>query len=189
MLGGLHIEMAMINVIGLLLESSGWCETMSASGLTTVGRAQSLTGASHIKNARYAHQATCATLHSLMKDAYLKDMEASVEKNKETFEQWQKRCRNEYPLFAFWAMILELEVLYNIFIRALREGNFKMHLEVLVELMPWLCALTVCTIGAGFLCTYMTGQCWKPSPQSAARCSWMDTLLQVEPLPVSQQCH
>ena len=141
MLGGLHIEMAIINVIGLLLESSGWCETLSASGLTTVGRAQSLTGASHIKNARYAHQATCATLHSLMKGAYLKDMEASVEKNKETFEQWQKRCRNEYPLFAFWAMILDLEVLYNIFIRALQEGNFKMHLEVLVELMPWLCAL------------------------------------------------
>ena len=52
MAGGLHIEMAIITTIGTLLEMSGWCEAVSTAGITTPGRAQSLTGSKHVKNAR-----------------------------------------------------------------------------------------------------------------------------------------
>ena len=43
MMGGLHIEMSIIGMIGLLLQNSGCTEAMAEAKLTTPGRAESLT--------------------------------------------------------------------------------------------------------------------------------------------------
>ena len=42
MMGGLHIEMALLKVIGDFLERSGWAGVMTSAGVTTEGRADSL---------------------------------------------------------------------------------------------------------------------------------------------------
>ena len=146
MLGGLHIEMAILSLIGTLLKESGWSEILADAGVTTPGRAEAMTGASDVKAARYAHQVTCAALHRLMKNSYEKDRDAKELKTKEngeseTFEEWKERRRNDNPLFFYWALILDLEILLNIYIRSLREGNFQLHLEVLTAFVPWFMAL------------------------------------------------
>ena len=146
MLGGLHLEMAILCLIGMLLKESGWSEILADAGITTPGRAEAMTGASDVKGARYAHQVTMAALNRMMKDAYSKDQEVNELKTneneeQESFEEWKERHRNDNPLFFFWALILDLEVLLNIYVRSLREGDFKLHLEVLTALVPWFMAL------------------------------------------------
>ena len=70
MLGGLHIEMAMLAMLGKLLEGSGWSSALVEAGIATSGRAEAMLSASHAKRTRYAHQVTAASLHVLQQSAY-----------------------------------------------------------------------------------------------------------------------
>ena len=49
MLGGLHIEMAIFNMLGKWLDGSGWSSALVEAGVTTSGRAAALLSASHVK--------------------------------------------------------------------------------------------------------------------------------------------
>ena len=60
MMGGLHREMLIFNILGDLLESSGWTTIVNKAGITTSGWAESLLKAIHV-----THQVTAATLFSL----------------------------------------------------------------------------------------------------------------------------
>ena len=48
MLGGLHTEMALWNVLGDLLEGSGWTSALTEAELTSAGTAQSMLKAAHL---------------------------------------------------------------------------------------------------------------------------------------------
>ena len=60
MLGGLHIEMAVLSMLGKWLEGSGWSSALVEAGIVTSGRAEVMLSASHVKRTRYAHQVTAA---------------------------------------------------------------------------------------------------------------------------------
>ena len=55
MMGGLHIEMAILNMIGKWLASSGWTDIFLKADIATSGRSESLLKSSHVRRARYAH--------------------------------------------------------------------------------------------------------------------------------------
>ena len=70
-LGGLHIEMAFMSMIGDMLEGSGWVDALIKSGLGSPGVVESfLSSSSHVKRTRYAHEVTACTLYSLLRQAY-----------------------------------------------------------------------------------------------------------------------
>lgn len=56
MMGGLHIEMAGLKVIGQWLNNSGWVNALVQANVTTKGRSESMLSASHVTRTRYAHQ-------------------------------------------------------------------------------------------------------------------------------------
>lgn len=56
MMGGMHIEKAAMDVLGDLLDGSGWTSALVQSSITTKGRADGMLSASHITRTRYAHQ-------------------------------------------------------------------------------------------------------------------------------------
>ena len=66
MLGGLHIEMAALNVIGDWLEDSGWVEALVQADVSSPGKAEAFLNASHVKRTRYAHQVTACSLYILL---------------------------------------------------------------------------------------------------------------------------
>jgi hypothetical protein len=53
MMGGLHIEMALWNVLGDLLEGSGWTNTLTEADVASSGVADSFLKASHLTRTRY----------------------------------------------------------------------------------------------------------------------------------------
>jgi len=71
MMGGLHIEMASLKMLGKWLTSCGWSEIMYSAGVATQGIAESFLTASHVTRTRRAHQVTAASLHILKKKAYI----------------------------------------------------------------------------------------------------------------------
>lgn len=139
MMGGLHIEMASLKMVGHWLKGSGWDSALVQADITTSGRADAILKASHITRSRYAHQVSACALHMLKQRAY----KASIVDNSDPddFTTWvQKQCE-AHPQFLFWSTALELELLVLEFVRSTREGNFPLYIQIVGKLVPWMFAL------------------------------------------------
>ena len=69
-MGRLHIEMAMLNVLGDFLDGSGWVSVMTSANVTTEGRAFGLQKGSHTSRGQWAHLVTAAALFVLICRSY-----------------------------------------------------------------------------------------------------------------------
>ena len=96
-LGGLHIEMTVLKMIGQILSNSGWISVIEGSGVASYGTAQSMLHASNITKTRRALQVTVCALYKLLRTCY---------EGKDTdFDIWcQEKC-DEQPTFKYWHMI------------------------------------------------------------------------------------
>lgn len=70
MMGGLHIEMNLLKLLGDWVRESGWTTALLQSEITTFGRADAMLSGKHVTRSRYAHQVTAASLHILQRRAY-----------------------------------------------------------------------------------------------------------------------
>ena len=141
-LGGLHIEMALYQMLGDWLEGSGWSSALVEANVTTPGRAQSMMGGGHVTRSRWAHQVTVAT-HSLLKrSAYtMYTTGVSNEDSVVPYDEWSKTQSERHPQFLYWSMTISLQLLVLQFVKALWQGNFDLYVEMLGKLIPWLFAM------------------------------------------------
>ena len=141
MMGGLHIEMNLLKLLGDWLSGSGWITALVQANITSSGKAESMLTGSHVTRTRYAHQVTAGGLKILCDNAYQKYLENySEEGNPLTFDEWSvNQCKNE-PQFKFWMTTLNLELMVLQFIRSIRERNFQMYIQSLLKVIPWLFA-------------------------------------------------
>lgn len=139
MLGGLHIEMNLLKLLGDWLKDSGWTAALVRSEITTRGRADSILKGSHVTRSRYAHQATAASLYILLQKAY--KIISEKHQDMPPYDEWyNQQCQNQ-PQFKYWALTLDLELNYLEFVRSIREGNFDLYVQTMGQLAPWLFAL------------------------------------------------
>jgi hypothetical protein len=140
MFGGLHIEMAILKVLGEWLTESGWTTALSPAKITTPGTADSFLKASHVKHTRHAHQVTAASLYILLKESY-EIYKQGCQGNPMTEEEWIQNRAATNPQFKYWHTTLDLELLMLTYIHSVREGNFQLYIEVITKFMPWFFAL------------------------------------------------
>jgi len=135
MLGGLHIEMAVMSIMGKWLDGNGWYTALVEAGIATSGKAKAFLSASHVKCTCYAHQVTVACLHILLNNAYQSYcMESATPLN---FEAWYSIKAQQHPQFYYWSVVMELERLLNMYVQSLHEGNFYLYIDMLHQLAPW----------------------------------------------------
>ena len=137
MLGGLHIEMALWKTVGDLLEGSGWTTALTEAGVVSPGIADSCLRAEHLTRTRHVHQVTLLTLHNLQQEA----LKLSADPNDACLANAWRENMLKYPTFFFWNLIMKYQTLILIFIKAQREKNFTLYVEVLEELVPLFFAL------------------------------------------------
>ena len=70
LMGGLHLEMAVIKILGQWLDGSDWAHALAESGVTTPGRAHEAVKGGNVTRARYFHEVTVAALCVLQQQAY-----------------------------------------------------------------------------------------------------------------------
>ena len=135
MMGGLHLEMALWNTLGDVLEGSDWTTALAEAEVASSGTADSFLKVAHLTRTRHAHQITLLTLHKLQKEAFLQlgSSESEIE--------WRNNMCQKSPTFMFWDFIVRYESLILIFVRAHREKNFSLYVEVLEKLTPLFFAL------------------------------------------------
>ena len=91
MMGGLHIEMVVLKILGELLSGSGWVHTLSEARVLTEGRADACLKASHIARSMYVHEVTSATIYILQSKSYQKYLSNTCSDEKpSSFEEWKQ---------------------------------------------------------------------------------------------------
>ena len=90
----------------------------------------------------HAHEVTASALHILMQRSYRHFIEEQdPHGNQLSFEEWREQREVESPLFHYWSITLNFELIILIFVRSLREGNFELYKDALTMLIPWFFAL------------------------------------------------
>ena len=143
--GGLHIEMAMLKLLGDWLENRGWTNALVQADIASSGVADSFINTSHVTKTRHVgrHQVTAASLFALQQ-AFNEDYVSyhlDLGQPRLTFDEWFIQRPNTSVHFNYWHKTLSLELLLLRFIRSLREGNFQLYVESLAQMMPWMFAL------------------------------------------------
>jgi hypothetical protein len=141
LMGGLHLEMAVMKALGHWLDSSGWVQVISQAGIATSGTAESFIHASHIKRTRYAHSVTACTLYILQRRAYLLSIDDILQNESQSFDNWCLKKDSVSIQFKYWNSALKLELLLFRFVRSIRQGNFSMFVEAMKDVVPWFFAL------------------------------------------------
>ena len=140
-MGGLHIEMAALRMLGLWLDGSGWVQCLVNAGVATAGIADSFLQASHVKRTRYAHTVTAASLYISLQHCYSTYCEGQPEENRLSFDQWRlERCKTSTQ-FQYWSTVLDMQLMVLTFIRSIRGANFNLYIKSLRNLAPWFFSL------------------------------------------------
>src|SRR6218665_20474 len=129
MFGGMHLEMALWNVVGDYLEGSGWTTALIDAGIATAGTADSFLKVSHLARTRNGHQVTLVALVKLQKQTSLLTDGCHDEKD---YDAWVCDMAKKSSTFKFWNTIIVMEKVILILIRAHRENNFNLYVEAMV---------------------------------------------------------
>ena len=139
LLGGLHIEMATLAILGDFLYGSGWTNVLTQAGIATPGTADSFLKGAHVIRTRHAHHVTSSALSIMLRtayDTYCLDTSESL-----PFDDWCVKQVEASPQFHYWYMVMHLECLMLVSVRSIREGNFPIYIIALRALAPWFFAL------------------------------------------------
>ena len=91
----------------------------------------------NIKRARYTWQITLWALFIKLREA------TSVNETDLSPYDWlTQKSKNNAP-FLYWKCVIDLEINVLLYIRSIREGNFKLHAEVLYKLLSWYFIMTI----------------------------------------------
>eukprot|EP00058_Branchiostoma_floridae_P021206 XP_002606696.1 hypothetical protein BRAFLDRAFT_72537 [Branchiostoma floridae] len=139
MFGGLHIELAALRSVGTILQGSGWTWALVEAGVASSGTAESFLSAASITRTRQAHQITACSLYQLMKAAYSDYCTEAADNSEEllSFDAWCDSRKLQSPQFQFWSLVLSMELVILLLIRAFREANFNLYCQALAELIPY----------------------------------------------------
>ena len=127
MQGGLHIEMALWNTVGDYLEDSGWTTALTNADVASAGKADSVLKTAHLARTRHSHQITALALEQLEEEAFLF---TGLQQDADTREAWRNNMIEKSPTFQYWNTILNIEITGLIMIRAHRDHNFSLYVEL-----------------------------------------------------------
>ena len=128
--GQLHVEQALLVIHGILIKGSGLCEILTQNKFSTIGMSAAV-DVNNIKRARYALQLSLCALFSKLEEA--------AAENSSTMPAYEWLCQKapENEVYLYWKMVMELEISILIYVRSIREGNFKLYIETLRKLLKW----------------------------------------------------
>ena len=100
MMGGLHIEMASLKMVGHWLNNSRWDSALVQADITTRGKADAILRATRITRTRYAHQVSACALFILQLRAYKASIDDDIEPD--DLNTWVRKQCEAHPQFLFF---------------------------------------------------------------------------------------
>ena len=120
-MGPLQVKIAFLNAIGDWLEGSGWLAIFERARMTTDRCIDSFISGSKIKRSRNAYQVSLAALIKLARLAF------EAQNEYLNCSDWTRHHCSESATVSYWLTVIDLEVLFFMFIRSLREEKILSH--------------------------------------------------------------
>ena len=115
---------------GQLIEGSGLVQILTENKFSMIGRS-AVVNVNKIKRGRYTLQIVLCALFIKQRAA------ASIsETNMSKYDLLTQKSKNNIS-FLYWKCVIDLEIKVLLYVRSIREGNFKLHVQVLYKLLSW----------------------------------------------------
>ena len=124
MFGDLHIEQSLLTLHGEIVKGSGLHDVLGSANLSTTGTS-TIVDVNDIKRTRYCLQVSASAIYKKLKKAH-----ENNQSDLPPFE-WLDEASKNSEMCYYWRLILKFQIHYLIFVRAIREGNFKLYVEIL----------------------------------------------------------
>ena len=124
--GDLHIELELLRIHGELIKGSGLDAILESANGTSV-----VIDVNNNKHARYCLQVAVCAIYRFLVDAHMKDSDSS------TPLHWLDGRSSTSQMCFYWKIILEFQIHILLFIRAIREGNYKLYEETLYQFLKY----------------------------------------------------
>ena len=123
--GGLHIEKKLLIANGHLVSGTGLDEILGDTSMGTAGLQTATVDVNHIHKARYSVQLSLVSIYTCLKKAH------KASNSVLSLFSWAEERSSSSPMFKYWMLIMKFQINYLVFIRSMREGNFKLFANIL----------------------------------------------------------
>ena len=134
MFGDLHIEQSLLVLHGQIVKGSGLDDVLGSAKLSTIGTS-TIVDVNDIKRTRYCLQVSVCAIYKLLKKAHEKSGSVS------SLFEWLDEASESSEMCYYWRLIMNFQIQILVFVRAVREGNFKLYVETLYKFLKWYFAL------------------------------------------------
>ena len=113
-----------------MIKGSGLLEILTENKFSMIGLS-AVVDVNNIKRAKYPLQITLCSLFNQLRAAMpnnLTDLSPY---------DWLSQKSKDSSSFLYWKCVIDLQVLILLYVRSIREGNFKLHVKVLFKLLIW----------------------------------------------------
>ena len=135
MFGGLHIEKLLLEIHGQLIAGSGLSQFLDRADISITGAGNVALNVPQITSARYLLQVCLCAEYKAMKLVF------DCNESSQDLLDWMENQASESPMFNYWKIIFDFQVLILMFIRSERERNFPLYIQILKSVMKYIFAL------------------------------------------------
>ena len=128
--GQIKIEQCLLVIHEQSMKGSGLLEILRKNQFSMTGLSL-VVDVNIIKRARYTLQITLCSLFKLLDEA------RSDTPTDMSPYNWLEQKSNVSTSCLHWKLVIDLELLILMYIRSIREGDFKLHIGVLYLLLSW----------------------------------------------------
>ena len=125
MFGGLHIEKLLQEIHGKMIDCNGLSEVLDVSHLSMTGAGNTLVNVPQITSARYLVQVCLCAEFKALQDVY-SSSESALD-----IRSWMDEMADASPMFHYWKVIFDFQMLILQFVKAQRDRNFILYVQVL----------------------------------------------------------
>ena len=129
--GALHIEKKLLIANGHLVAGTGLDEILGDKSIDTAGLQTATVDVNHIHKSRYSVQLSVVLKYTCLKKAH------RASNSVLPLFSWAEERSSSSPMFKYWMLIMKFQIKYLVFIRSMREGNFKLFVKILISLVKW----------------------------------------------------
>ena len=116
---------------GHLVAGTGLDGFLGDTSIDTAGLQTATVDVNHIHKARYSVQLSIVSIYTCLKKA------RKASNSVLPLFSWAQERSSSSRMFKYWMLIMKFQINYLVFIRSMREDNFKLFVKILMLLIKW----------------------------------------------------
>ena len=129
--GALLIEKELLIANVHLVAGIGLDKILGNKSIDTAGLQSATVDVNHIHKARYSVQLSVVSIYTCLEQVH------KARNSVLLLFSWAEGRSASSRMFKYWILIMKFQINYQVFVRTMREGNFKLFVKILISLVKY----------------------------------------------------